>query len=294
MAYTAEVSRTNPSAFVFLIDQSRSMEEPFGGGQGKRKADGVADAINRLLQNLVIKCAKGEGINDYYVIGVIGYGGKVAAAFGGPLADKFLVPISEVANNPDPRGRAHQESGRRRGRTDRPDHQVSRMARTRDGQRYADGRSLQHGAPTAADVDRQPSRLVSAHRHQYHRRRVQQRPHSGSAETRQSQLRPTAIPCCSTATFPAMPSRRLCSPTPTRDCPTTGRVNCSPCQSPAAKHERLGYRRGLSHRRGCAGLRLQCRPGGIDPLSGHRYTTEQSSLRTLVLINRLGFDESSG
>ena len=100
MAYTAEVSRANPSAFVFLIDQSKSMEEPFGGGQGKRKADGVSDAINRLLQNLVIKCAKGEGINDYYVIGVIGYGGKVQPAFGGPLAGKFLVPISEVANNP--------------------------------------------------------------------------------------------------------------------------------------------------------------------------------------------------
>ncbi len=100
MAYTAEVSRANPSAFVFLIDQSKSMEEPFGGGQGKRKADGVSDAINRLLQNLVIKCAKGEGINDYYVIGVIGYGGKVQPAFGGALAGKFLVPISEVANNP--------------------------------------------------------------------------------------------------------------------------------------------------------------------------------------------------
>ena len=100
MTYTAEVSRTNPSAFVFLIDQSRSMEESFGGGQGKRRADGVSDAINRLLQNLVIKCAKGEGINDYYVIGVIGYGAKVAPAFGGALAGKFLVPISEVANNP--------------------------------------------------------------------------------------------------------------------------------------------------------------------------------------------------
>ena len=100
MAYSAEISRSNPSAFVFLIDQSKSMEDPFGGGQGKRKADGVSDAINRLLQNLVIKCAKGEGINDYYVIGVIGYGAKVVPAFGGALAGKFLVPISEVANNP--------------------------------------------------------------------------------------------------------------------------------------------------------------------------------------------------
>ncbi len=62
MAYTAEVSRANPSAFVFLIDQSKSMEEPFGGGQGKRKADGVSDAINRLLQNLVVCCYSCEAV----------------------------------------------------------------------------------------------------------------------------------------------------------------------------------------------------------------------------------------
>ncbi len=100
MAYSAEISRANPSAFVFLIDQSKSMEDPFGGGGGKRRAEGVADAINRLLQNLVIKCAKSEGVNDYYVVGVIGYGKQVGPAFGGPLAGQLLVPISEVADSP--------------------------------------------------------------------------------------------------------------------------------------------------------------------------------------------------
>jgi hypothetical protein len=83
MPYTAEISRTNPSCFLFLIDQSGSMEDPFRSGElTKKKADGVADAINRLLQNLVIKCAKSEGIRDYYYVGVIGYGAKV----GPPLA----------------------------------------------------------------------------------------------------------------------------------------------------------------------------------------------------------------
>ena len=28
MAYSAEISRTNPSCFLFLIDQSGSMQEP--------------------------------------------------------------------------------------------------------------------------------------------------------------------------------------------------------------------------------------------------------------------------
>lgn len=101
MAYTAEISRTNPSCFLFLIDQSGSMEDPFGGGESQRnKADGVADAINRLLQNLVIKCAKSEGVRDYYHAGVIGYGSKTGPAFAGPLAGKELVAISEIAENP--------------------------------------------------------------------------------------------------------------------------------------------------------------------------------------------------
>jgi hypothetical protein len=100
VTYTAEISRSNPSAFLFLIDQSGSMDDPFGGENTRRKADGVADAINRLLQNLVIKCAKSEGVRDYYEVGVIGYGDSVGPAFGGALAGKDLVPISQIADSP--------------------------------------------------------------------------------------------------------------------------------------------------------------------------------------------------
>lgn len=101
MPYIAEISRANPSCFLFLIDQSGSMEDPFGGGQSNRKkADSVADAINRLLQNLVIKCAKEEGIRDYFYVGVIGYGDKVGPALGGALAGKELASISDIGNQP--------------------------------------------------------------------------------------------------------------------------------------------------------------------------------------------------
>lgn len=123
--YQAEISRSNPSCFVFLIDQSGSMGEVMDptnaqamdkpvniDGQtythtasGPTKAQAVADAINRLLQNLAIKCAKSEGVRDYYSVAVIGYGGdntagRVAPAFGGMLAGKDIVPISEIANTP--------------------------------------------------------------------------------------------------------------------------------------------------------------------------------------------------
>ena len=100
MPYAAEISRTNPTCFVFLVDQSGSMEQPFAGQADKRKADGVADALNRLLQNLVLKCAKADGIRDFFHVGLIGYGGRVASVFGGPLAGQTLVPISKLANNP--------------------------------------------------------------------------------------------------------------------------------------------------------------------------------------------------
>jgi hypothetical protein len=100
MPYAAELSRANPTCFVFLIDQSSSMAEPFGVQPDKPKAQGVADGINRLLQNLVLKCAKGDGVRDYFHVGVIGYGGRVEWALGGKLAGQKLVPISQVADNP--------------------------------------------------------------------------------------------------------------------------------------------------------------------------------------------------
>ena len=100
MSYTAEISRTNPSCFLFLVDQSGSMEDGWAGEPGKQKADGLATIINRLLQNLVLKCAKSEGVRDYYHVGVIGYGDVVGPAFGGALAGKELAPVSAIANLP--------------------------------------------------------------------------------------------------------------------------------------------------------------------------------------------------
>jgi hypothetical protein len=100
MPYSTEINRTNPTCFIFLVDQSSSMLEPFAGQADKQKSEGVADAINRLLQNLILKCAKSDGIRDYFYVGVIGYGGKVLSALGGTLAGQTLVPISAIANNP--------------------------------------------------------------------------------------------------------------------------------------------------------------------------------------------------
>ena len=101
MSYKAEISRDNPSCFLFLVDQSKSMEDEVSIGEDTQSlAIGVADSINRWLQELSIKCAKSEGIRDYYNVGVFGYGKDVGPSFVGPIAGREVIPISEIADNP--------------------------------------------------------------------------------------------------------------------------------------------------------------------------------------------------
>src|SRR4051794_29077282 len=100
MAYSAEISRSNPTCFLFLIDQSKSMGGPISGDTSKRKADAVADSINRLLYTLVLRCVWGQKVLDRFHVGVIGYGRQVISGLGGGLAGKELAPISEVATKP--------------------------------------------------------------------------------------------------------------------------------------------------------------------------------------------------
>ena len=76
------------------------MVDPIGDARTS-KADVVADALNRLLTGLAIRCAKEEGVRDYFYVSVLGYGGRTAqSAFGGILQGQELVPISQVADNP--------------------------------------------------------------------------------------------------------------------------------------------------------------------------------------------------
>lgn len=101
MPYSAEISRAHPSSFFLVVDQSGSMEDPFAGsGSGRSKAQEVADVINRLLQTLVTRCAKGEDVRDYFDVGVLGYGQSIAPALQGALAGRDTVRLSELAFNP--------------------------------------------------------------------------------------------------------------------------------------------------------------------------------------------------
>ncbi len=105
MAYEAEISRNNPTAFFFVVDQSFSMSEPLGGSTNSKSVM-LATVVNRILNELVIRCSKGDEVWNYFEVALIGYGNdaygptKVGSAFGGSLAGRNIVPISEIADYP--------------------------------------------------------------------------------------------------------------------------------------------------------------------------------------------------
>lgn len=99
MPYTQIINRAHPSAFVFVVDQSGSMSEQWG-SSGMTKAEQVATIINRQLTNVSIRCTKDEGVRDYFDIAVIGYGRGVQPVLGGSLANRDLIPVSDIAQYP--------------------------------------------------------------------------------------------------------------------------------------------------------------------------------------------------
>jgi hypothetical protein len=99
MTYSAEISRSNPTVFLFLVDQSGSMNDKMS--SGRSKAEQVADVLNRTLATLITRCTKSEGTRNYFEIGVIGYGGKGAYnGFQGPLSSQVIHPISAIESSP--------------------------------------------------------------------------------------------------------------------------------------------------------------------------------------------------
>lgn len=102
MAYSKRITRTNPTCVLFLIDQSGSMADPFPQGEVPgSKASFLADVINRILMDQVIRCTVGDELRDYFYVGVLGYGdNSVRPGFAGALSGRQLVSISDVGNNP--------------------------------------------------------------------------------------------------------------------------------------------------------------------------------------------------
>ncbi|WP_316849051.1 hypothetical protein [Pedobacter agri] len=95
--YSARITRKNPAAIVIMIDQSASMNQTFDAGRSKAKI--VADLVNELLQDLLLKCVKANGLRNYFHILVFGYGEKINLLWEGGLKGKTWVSVEELKEN---------------------------------------------------------------------------------------------------------------------------------------------------------------------------------------------------
>lgn len=102
--YEKQWGSTHPGLLIFLIDQSSSMNDPFGGSQlgtGKKKSDMVATVLNNLLYEFIKTNTVGTVIKPRADIAVVIYEGNTASsALKGALASKEYVNLPELNTNP--------------------------------------------------------------------------------------------------------------------------------------------------------------------------------------------------
>lgn len=108
MPYERQVDRDHPSCIVVLVDQSDSMRDPLAGEVTRSKQQAVADILNGLLYELVLRCVKSpqEGPRSYFAVAVIGYctagpgSVRVRSAFSPPLDAADVAWVPDLAANP--------------------------------------------------------------------------------------------------------------------------------------------------------------------------------------------------
>lgn len=115
-AYTAQVTRDTPTAFIFLLDQSISMRSQTQlYGEDISMSEALARIVNRSIEELVNRCVKGSDIRHYFDIAVIGYGVGAESAWLGNLEGKDFVSPNELRYNPYKMVSIKEEKRTRRG-----------------------------------------------------------------------------------------------------------------------------------------------------------------------------------
>ncbi len=100
-AYTAQITRNTPTAFIFLVDNSVSMQKKTVLlGEEMTMSEAAARIVNGQINDLVLRCIKLEEVRHYYDIAVIGYGESAYSGWGGELAGRDFVSPKELMDNP--------------------------------------------------------------------------------------------------------------------------------------------------------------------------------------------------
>ena len=115
-AYTAQISRNTPTAFIFLVDHSVSMKKMtclFG--EEMTMAEAAARIVNRQINELVLRCIKSNETRHYYDIAVIGYGEQAYSGWNGDLEGRDFVSPEELREHPYKKISIREEKRTRKG-----------------------------------------------------------------------------------------------------------------------------------------------------------------------------------
>ena len=91
--YSESLSSSNPGLILIMIDQSKSMSDPYDANSSKN--DFAALAVNRVIAEVITACTVGDEIRDRCYVAVIGYRGDEEVEV------MFLKKVSELAQNTD-------------------------------------------------------------------------------------------------------------------------------------------------------------------------------------------------
>lgn len=115
-AYSAQISRSNPTAFIFLVDHSVSMRSKTTlNGEELTLSEAVARIVNHQINELVLRCVKANEVRHYYDIAVIGYGQDAYSGWSGHLEGRGFVSPEELKNNPFKKITTREEKRTRKG-----------------------------------------------------------------------------------------------------------------------------------------------------------------------------------
>jgi len=115
-AYTAQITRNTPTAFIFLVDHSVSMQTTtMYNGEEMPMAEAVARIVNHQINELVLRCIKSNEVRHYYDIALIGYGEDAYYAWNGNLEGRDFVSPEELKDNPYKKIITKEEKRTRRG-----------------------------------------------------------------------------------------------------------------------------------------------------------------------------------
>lgn len=132
--YTAQITRNTPTAFIFLVDHSVSMQQKtMLYGEEMTMAEAAARIVNSQINELVLRCVKMGETRHYYDIAVVGYGEKAYSGWQGELEGRKFVSPEELKNHPYTKIVTRKETRTRKGTQIKEVEQVQWVSARHDG-----------------------------------------------------------------------------------------------------------------------------------------------------------------